>query len=81
MKGPDLDRERSEKKLSQKEFGAFYNQGLPEGYPPVTASLLKTFSAANPQTFKEEGVWSLDQHRKKVMDWLPAHLHKVSRDQ
>lgn len=80
MRGPDPDRERSEKKLSLKEFGASYNEGLPEGYPPVTTPLLKTFMASNAHMFKEEGVWSLDQHRKKVMDWLPAYLHANVRD-
>lgn len=81
MRGVDLDRERSEKKLSLKEFGICYNEGLPEGYPPVTTQLLKTFMAANAHSFKEEGVWSLDQHRKKVMDWLPSHLHRITRGQ
>lgn len=81
MRGVDLDRERSEKKLTLKEFGICYNQGLPEGYPPVTTALLKTFSTVNAHSFKEEGVWSLDQHRKKVMDWLPAYLHSTTRGQ
>lgn len=77
MKGPDLDRERSEKKLTLKEFSASYNEGLPEGYPQVTTALLKIFSANNAQLFKAEGMWSLDQHRKKVMDWLPAYLRAL----
>ena len=77
MKGPDLDRERSEKKLTQKEFLDCYNQGLPEGYPVATTALLKTFSTANAQLFKNAGMWSLDQHRKKVMDWLPTYLRTL----
>ncbi|HWU24285.1 MAG TPA: hypothetical protein VN086_00855 [Candidatus Paceibacterota bacterium] len=81
MRGVDLDRERSEKKLSLKEFSICYNEGLPEGYPPVTVPLLKTFSVINAHSFKEPGVWSLDQHRKKVMDWLPSYLHKSEREQ
>jgi hypothetical protein len=82
MKGPDPDRERSEKKLSMKEFGVFYNQGLPTGYPPVTNSLLKTFSTTNPQFFKHDtDEWSLDQHRKKVMDWLPSYLRNNAASQ
>jgi hypothetical protein len=74
MKGPDLDRERSEKKISLKEFSASYNDGLPEGYPTVNASILKVFSTKNAHFFKNKDEWSLDQHRKKVMDWLPTYL-------
>jgi hypothetical protein len=77
MKGPDPDRERSERKLSLKEFTVCYNEGLPEGYPPVTASLLKTFQTTNAHFFKHTDTWSLDQHRKKVMDWLPSHIRNT----
>lgn len=80
MKGPDPDRERSEKKLTMKEFGTSYNEGLPTGYPPVTTPILKAFSAANAQFFKNEGMWSLDQHRKKVMDWLPTYLRNTKKE-
>jgi hypothetical protein len=75
MKGPDLDRERSEKERSLKEFLALYNEGLPPGYPRASAQLLKQFSAAYPALFKGE-VWSLGQHRKRLMDWLPAHVRE-----
>ncbi len=78
MRGPDLDRERSEKTLTAKEFVACYNDGLPTGYPPVTVRLVKLFSAAHPHLFKKgDDDWSLDQHRKRVMDWLPTHLRKI----
>jgi len=43
----------------------------------VTPSLLKVFQAKNAHFFKNEGAWSLDQHRKKVMDWLPSYLNSV----
>lgn len=73
MKGPDLDRERSEKELTLREFLAAYNEGLPPEYPRATAPLLKKFSGAYPTLFKE-GTWSLGQHRKRVMDWLPSYV-------
>lgn len=72
MKGPDLDRERSEKECTLKEFLTLYNEGLPTGYPRASASLLREFSAAYPALFKGD-IWSLGQHRKRVMDWLPTH--------
>jgi len=74
MRGPDLDRERSEKKLSLPEFLSMYNEGLPSEYPKASTPLLTAFNLKHPELFKREGVWSLDQHRKKFMDWLPNHL-------
>lgn len=78
MKGPDLDRERSERKLSFAEFLASYNEGLPLDYPRVSAITLKEFAQTHPDLFKKGGNWSLGQHRKKVMDWLPAHTRSDS---
>ncbi|HYE22901.1 MAG TPA: hypothetical protein VEA92_00420 [Candidatus Paceibacterota bacterium] len=74
MRGPDLDRERSERKLSQAEFLRMYNDGLPEQFPRASTSLLNTFSKKYPQLFVGGNEWTLDIHRKRVMDWLPAHL-------
>lgn len=74
MKLPDLDRERSEKKISPGDFLKSYNENLPEAFPPASTVLLNEFKKANPNLFKDNGSWSLDQHRKKVMDWLPAHI-------
>lgn len=74
MKLPDLDRERSEKKITPAVFLKSYNENLPEAFPQATTGLLNEFKKANPNLFKDNGEWSLDQHRKKVMDWLPAHI-------
>lgn len=74
MKSTDLDRERSEKQLTLEEFSVSYNEGLPAGYPAVTKPLLKIFRTNNAHFFKQADAWSLDQHRKKVMDWLPSYL-------
>ena len=43
MKGPDLDRERSERKISIRDFLAVYNQGLPEGFPRASLVLLEHY--------------------------------------
>lgn len=72
MRGPDLDRERSEKSRSLDEFLKLYNENLPAAFPPVSADLLKEFRKAYPGVFKATNAWSLDLHRKKVMDWLRA---------
>ena len=76
MKTRDLDRERCEKVLTMKEFMVSYNEGLPEHYPVATQSVLRIFTKVHPHFFKREDEWSLDQHRKRVMDWLPSQVRK-----
>jgi hypothetical protein len=70
MKLPDVDRLRSEKSLSFSDFMKSYNENLPLEFPHATLALLREFKKKNAVLFKEGGEWSLDQHRKKVMDWL-----------
>ncbi|MFZ1075382.1 MAG: hypothetical protein WAN50_03355 [Minisyncoccia bacterium] len=70
MRIPDLDKERSEKHLSFSDFLASYNEDLPEQFPQASVELLREFRKTNKSLFKEGEQWSLDRHRKKVMDWL-----------
>jgi len=77
MKLPDLDRIRSEKSISLSDFLKFYNENLPLAFPRASLSLLEEFKEEHMSLFKQGSSWSLDQHRKKVMDWLPSRL-KVS---
>lgn len=72
MKLPDLDRARSEKSLSFGDFLKSYNEGLPVQFPRASLALLREFKKTNAALFKNDNVWSLDQHRKKVMDWLTS---------
>ena len=72
MKLPDLDRARSEKSLSFSAFLASYNEGLPLEFPRASSPLLREFRKAHEALFKNDNLWSLDQHRKKVMDWLTS---------
>jgi hypothetical protein len=69
MKGRDLDKERSEKPHTLLEFLHLYNENLPRAFPPASVSLLTQFKNGHPSFFKS-GAWSLEQHRKRVMDWL-----------
>lgn len=80
MKGPDLDRERSELKVSTGDFVKRYNTGLPEGFPRASRALLREYQEQYPSQFKPDGMWSLDLHRKKFMDWLPMHLKSVAEN-
>lgn len=77
MKLPDLDRQRSEKMVSFSVFLASYNEGLPLQFPRASAALLREFRKTHAALFKSN-LWSLDQHRKKVMDWLTSReLHRL----
>ncbi len=70
MKLPDLDRLRSEKTRSFAEFLKLYNESLPATFPRASAALLREFRKSHTSLFKADEAWSLDIHRKKVMDWL-----------
>ncbi|MES2225268.1 MAG: hypothetical protein V4480_00475 [Patescibacteria group bacterium] len=74
MKLPDLDRIRSEKTLTLAQFLECYNDELPSQFPRASAPLLEEFRRDHASLFVRSGAWSLDQHRKRVMDWLPARL-------
>lgn len=71
MKLPDVDKIRSEKSLSFSDFLKSYNEDLPLQFPRASAALLREFKKAHIALFKGD-MWSLDQHRKKVMDWLTS---------
>ena len=70
MRQPDLDRERSEKTLSLSVFLTTYNECLPLGFPRASLPLLKEFRKTHQSLFRRSSAWSLDQHRKVVMNWL-----------
>ncbi len=77
MRGPDLDKERSEEKHALASFLKIYNTGLPSGFPRASVSFLEEYKKRYPEQFKDRGYWSLDLHRKKFMDWLPGHLKSI----
>ena len=55
-------------------FIDLYNKSLPTGYPAASAAKLEKFRNAYPQLFKAgANLWSIDKHRKRVMDWLSSH--------
>lgn len=70
MRTPDLDRLRSEKKRTLADFVALYNENLPSIFPKASEELLKEFRSGHMSLFPAGKGWSLDQHRRKVMDWL-----------
>lgn len=78
MKTLDPVKERSEKKLTLADFKTSYNENLPSRFPRASKPFLREFKKAYPALFKDDDTWSLDQHRKKFMDWLPQHIKSLS---
>ncbi len=62
-----------EVELSSLEFIKYYNQNVPAGFPLVSRKLLERFQASHASLFKKGDLWTIDQHRKKIMDWLPLN--------
>jgi len=63
--------------ISEAEFLESYNKNMPKAFPQVTAALLKKFKEEHSALFTHGELWSLDQHRKKIMDWLPRNVDTV----
>ena len=79
MKGPDPDKERSERRLTVADFLRSYNENLPSEFPRASLLYLGEFRKVYPGMFKGDDAWSLDQHRKKFMDWLPMYLKSLAK--
>ena len=56
------------------EFLESYNKNMPESYPHVSLAILQRFKDEHPSLFKSNGFWSLDQHRKRMIEWLPQNI-------
>lgn len=78
-KPPDREKERSERRRSLQEFLDAYNKNLPKAFPRATKELLLEYRQAHRGFFKESGVWTLAEHRKKIMDWLPQRTREHGR--
>ncbi len=61
----------SEVRVSLVDFLKSYNKNIPQSFPRASAALLKKFRETHPLFFKHGDLWSLDEHRKKIIDWLP----------
>jgi len=73
MKKNKAELEISQMKLSLSEFLESYNQNIPDTFPRASIANLKKFRGAHPALFKNGDMWSIDQHRKKVIDWLSGN--------
>ena len=71
LKKPEKETHSSLIEITLAEFLASYNKNMPESFPRVTTALLLRFKELHPALFKKGDAWTLDQHRKKVFEWLP----------
>ncbi len=69
----------SQTQLSLLDFLRFYNGNLPTSFPRASAALLKKFKEGHAMLFKHGELWSLDLHRKKIMDWLQINAEDPAR--
>lgn len=74
MKNNSQEPRLNEIPLSLSEFLKSFNQNMPENFPQVSEENLLKFKEEHESLFRKGGTWSLDQHRKKVMDWLPRNI-------
>jgi hypothetical protein len=63
--------------LSLTEFLKSFNQNMPANFPQVSEEQLLMFKKEHEALFRKGNTWSLDNHRKKVMDWLPRNISTV----
>jgi hypothetical protein len=54
-------------------FVEYYNKNIPAGFPKATVKALIQFQALYPGLFTHNVEWTIDKHRKRLMDWLPSY--------
>ncbi len=60
--------------LTIHEFLKSYNENMPQNHPQVSLALLQKFKDEHLSLFKIENTWTLDQHRKRLIEWLPQNI-------
>ena len=75
MKNNSQELKLNEIQLSLSEFLKSFNQNMPTNFPQVSEEQLLLFKKEHETLFKKGNTWSLDNHRKKVMDWLPRNIN------
>jgi hypothetical protein len=68
-KGPTIN----EAHITLTEFVVSYNKMIPAEWPQATSELMKRFKTDNTSLFKNGDLWSIDLHRKRIIDWLPLN--------
>lgn len=71
VKNEELDFNQT--RISLAMFLESYNENIPAGFPVASVAILKKFRGIYPALFKHGNMWSVDLHRKKVIDWLSSY--------
>lgn len=53
-------------------FVQYYNKNIPSQFPRASVEALELFKANNSDLFKGSDEWTIDKHRKRLMDWLTS---------
>ncbi len=75
MKISKVETEINTAKIPLADFLKYYNSSIPEQFPRATILLLEEFKETHASFFRKGNHWSIDEHRKRVMDWLTLN-HK-----
>ena len=75
-KQKNLEYKRNQEMTTSSSFLESFNKGMPVAFLQATENDLKRFQEAHPMLFKHSNAWSIDKHRKKLMDWLPSHRNE-----
>ena len=75
MKKKDEALELNKKQISLEEFLKIYNESIPKAFTRASVPILKKFESLNSNLFKNKNLWSIDQHRKKLIDWFLSDCH------
>ena len=70
MKSKSDEFEQNQAITSLVVFIENYNKSIPQDFPRATSKALKQFQTAHPTLFKRPDDWSIEKHRKRLMDWL-----------
>ena len=54
-----------------------YNNSIPSGFSKVSIKAMKEFQSVHPALFKHGNDWSIDRHRKRLMDWILTHQDAI----
>lgn len=73
MKGKkNNDLEINQIKTTLPVFMEMYNSTIPANFTQASVATLKKFQSLYPSLFKNSEEWSIDKHRKKLIEWLPS---------
>lgn len=73
MRGSRGESKEYQAEISMEDFLDLYNKNMPASFCRATKDLLVRFKEEHPVLFKNDR-WSLDLHRKRLIDWLPKQV-------